>query len=320
MSIGVGVGLAQNPFSSADAYWRWVQLCEESGVDSIWQTDRLVSSEPFLECMSTMAALAGATKKLKFGMNVASLALRDPLLMAKQCATIDYLSNGRLLPAFGLGSNRSRDWVATNTATARRGKRMDEALQILTRLWQGEKLTFKGEFYDYDEVAIAPLPVQNPLPLWIGGSSDAAVRRTAEIGTGWQGSFETPAEIGITVAKILDASAERGRYMDPDHMGMGFQFRFGNWDEPIVAKSAEAYRKRIGKDPAHAFAVGDADAIVGRIKDYVDNGIAKFILRPVGTDDEDLLAQTRLMVDEIMPEIAAMNTARKAAKAAAAAE
>ncbi|MEQ9640356.1 MAG: LLM class flavin-dependent oxidoreductase [Alphaproteobacteria bacterium] len=318
MSIGVGVGLAQNPFGSADAYWRWVQLCEENGVDSIWQTDRLISSEPFLECMSTMAALAGATKKLKFGMNVASLALRDPLLMAKQCATIDYLSNGRLLPAFGLGSNRSRDWVATNTDTARRGKRMDEGLQILTRLWAGEKLTFKGEFYDYDEVKIAPLPVQQPLPLWIGGSSQAAFERSGKYGTGWQASFETPAEAGVAVREILAAAARHGRPMDPDHMGMGFQFRFGSWDEPIIADATEAYRKRLGRDPESAFAVGDAAAIVARIKDYADNGIAKFILRPVGADDDDLLAQTRLMVNEVMPEIAAMNAARKAAKTAAA--
>ena len=78
----------------ADAYWRWVAMCEDGGVDSVWQTDRLVSEKPFLERMSAMAALAGATKRLKFGMNVVSVGLRDPLLLAKQCATIDMLSNG----------------------------------------------------------------------------------------------------------------------------------------------------------------------------------------------------------------------------------
>ena len=104
MTIAVGLGFMDFPFSSADAYWRWVAMCEDGGVDSVWQTDRLVSEKPFLECMSAMAALAGATKRLKFGMNVVSLGLRDPLLLAKQCATIDVLSNGRLLPAFGIGS------------------------------------------------------------------------------------------------------------------------------------------------------------------------------------------------------------------------
>ena len=73
-------------------------------MDSLWQTDRLVSQEPFLEVMSVMAALAGRTERIKFGMNVASVGLRDPLLLAKQCATIDVLSEGRLLPAFGIGA------------------------------------------------------------------------------------------------------------------------------------------------------------------------------------------------------------------------
>ncbi|MDP7344868.1 MAG: LLM class flavin-dependent oxidoreductase, partial [Alphaproteobacteria bacterium] len=81
MTFAVGLGFMNFPFSSADAYWRWVGMCEEGGVDSLWQTDRLVSEQPFLECMSAMAALAGATKRLKFGMNVVSLGLRDPLLL-----------------------------------------------------------------------------------------------------------------------------------------------------------------------------------------------------------------------------------------------
>ena len=94
MAIGIGLGLATYTFSTAEGYWRWVKYCDRAEVDSLWQTDRLISKEPFLECMSVMAGLAGTTKKIKFGMNVASLGLRDPLQTAKQCATIDYLSEG----------------------------------------------------------------------------------------------------------------------------------------------------------------------------------------------------------------------------------
>jgi alkanesulfonate monooxygenase SsuD/methylene tetrahydromethanopterin reductase-like flavin-dependent oxidoreductase (luciferase family) len=185
MTIGVGLGMATYTFSSAEGYWGWVKRCDEAGVDSLWQTDRLVSKEPFLECMSVMAGLAGATKKVKFGMNVASMGLRDPLQTAKQCATIDYLSGGRLLPAFGLGSNRSRDFIATGTATKARGQRMNEALEIMNRLWSEEEVTFEGQHYQYEKASITPRPVQSPLPLWIGGSSDAAIERTAKYGTGW---------------------------------------------------------------------------------------------------------------------------------------
>src|SRR5579859_2067791 len=145
--ISVGLGLMGVPFSGAEAYWRWVDLCEESGVDSIWQTDRLISSEPFLESMTSLAALAGRTRKLKFGMNVLSLGQRDPVLVAKQCATIDMLSGGRLLPAFGVGSDRAPEWTALGLDPKTRGARTDESLEIIGRLWTGDTVDFEGAHY-----------------------------------------------------------------------------------------------------------------------------------------------------------------------------
>ena len=110
MKVRIGLGTATHPFSDARAFWRWVDLCEGSEIDSLWQTDRLSSSQPFLEAMSTMAALAGATSRLKFGMNAVVVSQRDPLVLAKQCATIDYLSGGRLLPVFGVGGGEAPEW------------------------------------------------------------------------------------------------------------------------------------------------------------------------------------------------------------------
>jgi alkanesulfonate monooxygenase SsuD/methylene tetrahydromethanopterin reductase-like flavin-dependent oxidoreductase (luciferase family) len=108
MTISVGMGIAAFPFADARGFWRWVDLCEAGGVDSIWQSDRLIGTVPALECISVMAALAGRTRRLKFGMNVLSLAQRDPVLVAKQCATIDVLSEGRLLLARRPGMARAR--------------------------------------------------------------------------------------------------------------------------------------------------------------------------------------------------------------------
>lgn len=139
MTVSAGLGIANFPFAAADAFWDWVDLCETSGVNSIWQSDRIISPDPNLECMSVMAALAGRTRRIKFGMNVASLGLRDPVLTAKACATIDVLSNGRLLPAFGVGSARSRDYTATGTPTKGRGKRAAEGLEIMSRLWSEDR-------------------------------------------------------------------------------------------------------------------------------------------------------------------------------------
>ena len=310
MTIGIGLGLATYTFSTAEGYWQWVKRCDTAGVDSLWQTDRLISNEPFLECMSVMAGLTGSTKTIKFGMNVASLGLRDPLQTAKQCATIDYLSGGRLLPAFGLGSNRSRDFIASGTSTKARGQKMNEALEIMNRLWTGEEVTFEGKHYQYDKASIRPCPVQVPLPLWIGGSSDAAIERTAKYGTGWQASFDTPEEAGVIVDKILAAAVKQGRSIDIDHFGAGFGVRFGSWDEEPVKKMTADFEKRTGKQAARGLVVGGSDEILERIQAYVDRGVSKFILRPIGNGDAEMEEQTEQIIEEILSKISDLQERR----------
>jgi probable F420-dependent oxidoreductase len=305
MGIGIGVGLAEFPFSNADAFWEWVEQCETLGIDSIWQTDRLISSEPYLEVMSVMAALAGRTKRLKFGMNVASVGQRDPVVLAKECATIDMLSNGRLLPAFGIGSPAGAYWDATGRVFKGIGKRSDEALDVIARLWREEHVTYDGEFYQLKDATISPRPAQKRIPFWIGGSSKPAIRRTARIGTGWLAGRETPAEVATVVAAIKVAVKEAGRTIDEDHYGASFHYRFGSWDEDIAERQGQDFTSRSpGKNPRDHLAVGDAGDIIRRIEDYIDAGIAKFVLRPIGADDAEIMAQTRLLADEVLPAFA----------------
>lgn len=302
--ISVGVGLANFPFSGADAFWRWVDLCEDGGIDSIWQTDRLIGAEAFLETLSTMAALAGRTRRLKFGMNVLSLGQRDPVLVAKQCATIDYLSNGRLLPAFGVGSDRAPEWTALGLDPKSRGARTDESLEIIRRLWTEESVDFEGVHYRLRSAAISPRPVQIELPMWIGGSSKAAVRRTARFGTGWQGGIDTPETASRVVAEIKAALAVVGRTIDEDHYGAGFPFRFGRIDDhPAIAAAMKTYAAYTGIDPLAYFAVGDAGTILERIAKYIDAGVSKFILRPLGIGDDEMMAQTSKLIAEVLPEL-----------------
>ncbi|HEX2889308.1 LLM class flavin-dependent oxidoreductase [Vineibacter terrae] len=304
MSVAIGLGLMEFPFASAAGYWRWVDLCEQGGVDSLWQTDRVVSRQPILECMTAVAAMAGRTRRLKFGVNVISVALRDPVLVAKQCATIDVLSEGRLLPAFGIGSPLAPEWKALNADTRTRGRRTDEGLEIISRLWREDSVDFTGAHYRLSGASISPKPVQPDLPMWIGGASEAAIQRTARIGTGWQAGAETPAEAGRVVAAIKQAAASSGRTIDDDHYGAAFPFRFGRPDDHGMEAAMEAYAKRTGRDPARYFAIGDADAILERITEYVDAGLSKFILRPVGTSEDDMIAQTRQLIESVLPRVA----------------
>ncbi len=307
MSIGVGLGLAGYPFSGPRAFWRWVELLEEGGIDSLWQSDRLVSPQPALEPMALMAALAGGTERLKFGMNVVVLPLRDPLLLAKQCATIDHLSGGRLLPAFGVGNARSPDWDAAGLSPRDRGARADEALELLTRLWAEREVSFEGEHYRLSRVTIEPRPLQQPLPLWIGGASEAAIRRTARVGTGWLGGAHTIARTAETVAAIRRAATEAGRPIDDDHYGANVAFRVGSADDAPVERAAAPLR-RLGEEVvASHLAVGDAGAIVRRLEEFVAAGVSKLVLRPLAEDDAGMLDQTRRLIEEVLPVVADWN-------------
>ena len=307
MTISAGLGIANFPFADHHGFWRWVDLCDAGGVDSIWQSDRIISQDPQLEAMTVMAALAGGSKRLKFGMNVASLGLRDPVITAKACASIDVLSGGRLLPAFGLGSAQSRDYVATGTPTRGRGKRADEGLEIMSRLWSEEHVTFQGEHYQLDDATISPRPVQQPLPLWVGGSAQQAIERTARFGTGWQAGIESPEQVAPVITGIKARLAELGRTIDEDHYGAGFAFRFGDPDAPVVARYRTLLEKRLGRAPDGFMAVGGVNEMLALIDRFRAAGVHKFILRPIAMDTDEVMDQTRQFIEQLLPVVKAMN-------------
>jgi len=303
VKLRIGIGISTLPAASARGFFDWVELCESSDVDSIWQTDRLVSPQPFLESVATMAALAGATRRVKFGMNAVVAPLRDPLVLAKQCATIDWLSGGRLLPVFGVGGEKAPEFRATGQDPGERGRRADEVLEIARRLWSEESVTFHGEFHHYEGVSISPRPVQQPLPLWIGGSSPAAIRRTVKLGTGWLGGIQTPAQLAPVVEAIRKLGVESGRPIPEDHFGASFAFRLGPPDESLVSH-AFAARARAGGadfDPEKYFALGEANAVLERIAEYRALGVSKFVLIPLAQNEKDLLEQTRRLAAEVIP-------------------
>lgn len=308
MTISAGLGIANFSFDDAAGFWEWVDLCDNGGVDSIWQSDRIIGKDENLECMSVMAALAGATKNIKFGMNVASLGLRDPVITAKACATIDVLSNGRLLPAFGVGSAISRDYVATGTPTKGRGKRTAEGLEILSRLWSEETVTMEGTYYQLNEASISPRPIQQPMPLWVGGSAKQAIERTARWGTGWQAGIDSADQVGPIIESIKARTVELGRHIEEDHYGAGFGFRFGSPDEPIIQRYNELLTKRLGRDPQGFTAIGGTDEIMALVSDFRKAGVHKFILRPIASGTTDMLAQTERLIEEVLPEVRALNS------------
>ena len=200
--IGIGLGLGGFPFESIQEFRAWLDFCEGSSIDSIWQSDRVVSRDPALEPMALLAMIAGATQRLKLGTNAIVLPFRDPITFARQCATLDHLSDGRLLPTVAVGRDDAPEWAATGRSSKGRGERVDEALEVMTRLWASEVADFEGRHYSLRGASIAPRPKQSPFPLWLGGSSPAAIRRTVRFGNGWLAPLQSPAEAAISAQPL----------------------------------------------------------------------------------------------------------------------
>src|SRR5688572_20121270 len=312
MKVRVGVGTAGFAFDAPRDFFAFAERCEAAGVDSLWQSDRLVGAEPQLEAMAAMASLAGATSRIKFGMNAVVVSHRDPLVLAKECATIDFLSGGRLLPVFGVGSEGDPTWRATGRSAAERGRRADESLELMSRLWTGEKVTFAGKHFTWESAQIAPIPVQQPLPLWIGGHSPAAIRRTARLGTGWLGGLLPPDQIGPVIEAIRSELAVTGRTIDADHYGATVPFRFGDADDPIVQRFAGAVRERGAVDAAAAppLFVGKPSELIERLRRTIAAGATKFVLIPLARGTREITAQLDRLVAEVIPAVEAPDFAR----------
>jgi probable F420-dependent oxidoreductase len=142
-----------------------------------------------------MAFAAGRTTKLKFGTSVMVLPGRNPMVLAKELATLDRLSNGRLLPAFGLGQVDPAEQQAFAVDRRERGRRFDEMLPLIRRFWAEDTVDHEGEFFRYEGARVVPKPVQDPVEVWFGGISDHAIARTGRLGDGWLPSFCTPDDV-----------------------------------------------------------------------------------------------------------------------------
>lgn len=172
-----------------------------------------LEGKPFIEPFVLIPALAAVTERIRFTTFVVKLPIRDPFLIAKQAASIDALFPGRL--GFGIGiSPWPEDFAATQTPWKGRGKRMDEMMEILRGLWTGEYFEFHGEHFDVPAFKICPAPAE-PIPLLIGGHSDAALRRAARIGDGWMHAGGDPNELAAHLARLTELRREYGRENEP---------------------------------------------------------------------------------------------------------
>jgi len=272
-----GVHLPQvGPFASPEAIVGVARKAEDLGYHSLWVSDHIITPRrldspypggrypvqpewPFLEPVSTLLFAAAVTRRVRLGTSVLVITQRQPVVLAKELATLDVLSGGRLI--FGAGAGwMKEEFQALNVPIADHGPRMAEYLEVIRRCWTEDDPSFDGRFYKLGDVGFYPKPVQKPHPpIWIGGWADGALRRVARYGDAWH-AMGPPEALAERYAKVKQFAREYGR--DPDSIALTVRGDAIGWGDPALAVEQMRAHKDIGASLVVLVFVGpSADAI-----------------------------------------------------------
>jgi len=280
VKVRIGVSLGIDGDTDPGALAEAVTAMEELRFDSLWLAERLTTSTP--DPIAGLGFAAALTRRLKLGTGVMVLPGRNPAIVAKQLATLDRLSNGRLLPAFGLGAPDPAEHQAFGVERGDRAKIFNEVLPLLRRFWAGETVDHDGAFHRYEGAVVRPLPVQDPLEIWLGGIAPSELRRCGRLGDGWLPSFCTPEDVRDGIVTIQTHAAEAERAVDPEHFGALIPYTDG--PIPDVVAAAVAHR-RPGVEPERMIASG-LGGLRTMISEHIEAGASKFVVIPLAEPDD----------------------------------
>jgi len=292
MKIRIGVGAA-GASSTPDALAELVTGLDDLGFDSLWLSERVSGDAP--DPIIGLSVAAGRTKKLKLGTSVQVLPGRNPALLAKELASLDVLSGGRLLPGFGLGVVNPAEQQAFGVAREDRSAWFDEALPLVRRLWTEDAVDHDGPRFHYEGLRVLPKPVQQPPDVWLGGRAPGELRRVGRLGDGWLASFSTPAVCADGRPVIEAAAAEAGRAIDPEHFGAMVFYSQGEVPEPIKALIAS---RNPEADPDE-LVPSTVDALERQVEQYVERDFSKLVLVPL-QEPNDWRAELEPLAERIL--------------------
>jgi probable F420-dependent oxidoreductase len=271
MKIRIGVGAAGASFTP-DALAELVTGLDDLGFDSLWLSEVLTG--PVIDPMVGLAWAAASNPRVKLGTTML-LPGRNVLRLAKQLASLDVLCRGRLLVTLVPGLTYPPEREAVGVEPKQRGAFIDEALPLLRRLWAGETVSHDGAAGHLREVKLSPLPVQQPLEVWLGGTIPAALERCGRLSDGWLPSLCTPEEAAAGRVVIEEAAAKAGRSISGEHFGMSI----GYAREPIDPATARVMAARRPRS-LELTPVG-LPALRQLIERFIGVGFSKFVVRPV---------------------------------------
>jgi probable F420-dependent oxidoreductase len=291
--IGYGLG-TRTTTNRQQSFGELVDQLERLGYDSLWLSERVGGDAP--DPVVGMAYAAGRTTRLKFGMSVMVLPGRNPVLVAQALASLDRLSEGRLLPAFGLGVRDPHEQSAFMVDRAGRAAMFDEALALMRRLWSEDAVDHAGEHYQVSGVTVRPRPVQDPLDVWLGGAGPRELRRVGETADGWLPSFTTPAIAAEGWAAIDEAADAVGRALDPEHFGALIPYSVG----PVPDAMAEIVRRRRPDADVGEVVPSGVDGLRRQIERFCEVGASKFVPIPVN-EPSDWAEHLAEVADAVLP-------------------
>jgi probable F420-dependent oxidoreductase len=310
MRVGVTVPNVHETLADSRTIEAVARRADELGFDSVWCNDHLAipkageraGTEPayatgygeqrrqhIYEPLITLAYLAAVTSRVRLGTSVYLLPLRNPLVAAKQVASLDQLSGGRLVLGVGVGWLEG-EFAALGVPFRERGSRTDEAIAVLKALCGQERAEFRGRYHSFTEVEFHPKPIQRPHPpLWIGGRSVAAIRRAARLGDGWHPSHLTAHELRQGIAELHAECDRAGR--SPDEVTVATRRKL-----LLTAAPPQAERDRV--------LTGSASAIAATMAELEQVGVAHLLVELPGSSEVELLENLEWFGREVLAEVA----------------
>jgi probable F420-dependent oxidoreductase len=282
-----------------------VELVDRAGFDSIWVGDHIAFAIPILDPLLQLAQAAVASRRLLLGTGVYLLPLRHPGPVAKQVSTLDHLSEGRLIFGVGVGGEFPREYALAGVPLEERGARLSEGIAVLRKLWSGEKVAHEGRFYPFPEVQMLPPARQaGGPPIWCGGRSDGALKRTGRLADGWMSYVVTPEMYRKSLEAIgaaVDASGRKLTRFGTSHL---LFTRLDDTYEQALDAATETLSVRYAMDFRKAAirycALGPGPQIVERIREFHAAGVRHLVLDLVGPY-EQRFTQIERVAAEVLP-------------------
>ena len=298
VKIRVGYGLGVRTALNDTGFLRVVDALEELRFDSLWLSERIGGEAP--DPLVAMSFAAARTTRLKFGMSVMVLPGRNPVVLAKELATLDRMSDGRLLPAFGLGVADPQEQQAFGVERKKRAKMFDEALAVVRSCWTDGSGTFHGEHYDYDNLRVEPKPKQSPPDVWLGGIAESELKRVGRLADGWLPSFVTPADAEAGWKVINEVAHGHGREIEDEHFGVLIPYTIGPAPEALL-NGLRARRPDL--EDISVIVPQGWEELRRAISSFVDVGASKFVVVPMSepASPEDWVAHLRDAADVLLP-------------------